>query len=1001
MKKRLTIFLACMFLSLGMAMAQTHVTGIVISADDNEPVIGAFVKVLGTTDGTQTDVDGKFELNVPAGAMLEFSYVGMTPKKVKAAPEMRVVLESANKTLQEVVVVGYGSAKKIGSITGSITTVNADKLKNAPSSSALDALQGQVAGLNVLSSSGEAGDNAVSMNIHGKGSLGAGSAPLYVIDGIPSSSRAIMAMNPNDIKSISVLKDASATSIYGSRAANGVIYVTTKSGTMVRSAARITFRSQFGISTPADKRLFNNMMSSSELRSFWNSVGVDNATIDKRYTYKDADGNDQVYNSNTRWYEHIMQFNNPQTQNDLTIEGGSERIAYMVGAGQFHQRGAAIGNYFDRYNFRSNISARPKDWMRMGMNISLSYDNRQRNGDFGNSSGNASYLAGGLSFLLSPLYPAIDPATGKEYEKKYPGTDLTNPRYERKFFQDIYERYGVIGNAYVELEPIKNLKLRTRVGTDMSFTRGNAVIKASYEYSSQGQRRKDFGYVFNNTMTNTIEYSFNINDDHNFTILGGHEGVKVGTDEFRASSTGQIDDHLMILQNGKKESFAMSEGASDMRALSFFGRIDYDYKNRYFVDFSLRNDANSRFGKENKNATFWAAGFLWKIKNEAFMNNYKWIDDLNFKISYGTQGNSAIGDYAALGLIGATTNYDTNAAWVYSQPSNPNLTWEKQSMFSLTLDGKLFSKLDFELMYYLRKTSSMLMGVPYPYTTGYGSLVRNVGGLQNSGIDVRLGYDILRGPDYYVRAGINFNYNNEKVTELFQGRQRWERANTLTAYVVGKPIMFYLPLWAGVNSTNGDPQWYLPGTNIDETTMDPNRVTNKFDETTLTQNSGHRVNAPFNGGFNISAGWKGLTFSADFAVVLGKYLVNNDKYFYANYAFAGTSYNQHKMVNDFWRADNKNAKFPDWSKGWGMQFDSHLLENASFMRLKSLQIGYQLPKSLLSWQNVVEGLKFTFTGRNLFTVTKYTGIDPEVDGNITYGRLGNTKQVLFGVEVAF
>ena len=1000
MKKRLTMFLACLFLSLGVAMAQTHITGVVISADDNEPVIGALVKVLGTTDGTQTDVDGKFELKVPAGAMLEFSYVGMTSKKVKAAPEMRVVLESANKTLQEVVVVGYGSAKKIGSITGSITTVSADKLKNAPSSSALDALQGQVAGLNVMTSSGEAGDNAVSMNVHGKGSLGASSAPLYVIDGIPSSSRAIMAMNPNDIKSISVLKDASATSIYGSRAANGVIYVTTKNGSY-NSAARITFRSQFGISTPADKRLYNNMMTSSELRSFWNSVGVDNATIDKRYSYKDEQGNDQVYNANTRWYDHIMQFNNPQTQNDLSIEGGSERVSYMVGAGQFHQRGAAIGNYFDRYNFRSNISARPKDWLRLGMNIALSYDNRQRNGDFGNSDRNASYLAGGLSFLISPLYPAIDPKTGKEYEKRYPGPNLTNPRYERRFYFDIYQRYGVLGNAFVELEPIKNLKIRTRVGTDMYFVRGNAEIKASYDFASQGQRRKNFSYGFTNTMTNTIEYAFNINDDHNFTVLGGHEGIKMSSDFFAASSSGQIDDHLMLLQNGKKESYSVSEEAADMRALSFFGRIDYDYKNRYFLDLSLRNDANSRFGKDNRNAMFWATGFLWKVKNEAFMNDYKWIDDLNFKVSYGTQGNSAIGDYAALGLIGATTNYDTNAAWVYAQPSNPNLTWEKQSMFSLTLDGKLFHKLDFELMYYLRKTSNMLMGVPYPYTSGYGSLVRNVGGLQNSGIDVKLGYDIIRGRNYYVRAGINFNYNNEKVTELFQGRQRWEIANSLTAYVVGKPVMFYLPLWAGVNPADGSPQWYLPGSDKDQTTKDPSRVTSNFDETTLTQNSGYRVNAPFNGGFNISAGWKGLTFAADFAVVLGKHLVNNDMYFYANYAFAGTTYNQHKMVNDFWRADNTNAKFPDWSKGWGMQFDSHLLENASFMRLKSLQIGYQLPKSLLTWQNVIEGLKFTFTGRNLFTITKYTGIDPEVDGNLTYGKLGNTKQVLFGVEVAF
>ena len=1000
MKKRLTMFLACLFLSLGMAMAQTHVTGVVISAEDNQPVIGAFVKVLGTSDGTQTDVDGKFELNVPAGAMLEFSYVGMNPKKVKAAANMHVVLESDNKTMQEVVVVGYGSAKKIGSITGSITTVNADKLKNAPSSSALDALQGQVAGLNVLSSSGEAGDNAVSMNIHGHGSIGASSTPLYVIDGIPSSSRAIMAMNPNDIKNISVLKDASATSIYGSRAANGVIYVTTKNGSF-NQKAHITFRSQFGISTPADKRLYHNMMSSSELRSFWNKIGITDEKINKQYSWTDDNGVEHLYDADTRWYNHMMQFNNPQTQNDLSIEGGGERVSYMVGAGQFHQRGAAYGNYFNRYNFRSNIVARPKDWLRMGMNIAFSYDERQRNTNFGNSGKNAAYLMGGLSFLINPMYPAIDPATGKDYAKKYPGTNLTNPKYDMENGPDVYERYGILGNAFFELEPIKDLKIKSRLGTDMYFIRDNWMTKASYEFASQGARGKSFTYGFTNTITNTIEYSFNINDDHHFTILGGQEGLKTSYDYFYAQSSGQIDDHLMLLQNGKKESYGLGEEATDMRSLSFFGRLDYDFSNRYFIDFTLRNDANSRFGKDNKNATFWAAGFLWKVKNEAFMNQYKWIDNLDFKVSYGTQGNSEIGDYAALGLIGATTNYDTNAAWIYTHPSNPGLTWEKQSMFSVTLDGRLFSKLDFELMYYIRKTTNMLMDVPYPYTSGYGSLMRNVGAMQNTGIDVKLGYDILRGRDYYLRAGINFNYNNEKVTELFQGRHRWELANTKTAYVVGKPVMFYLPLWAGVNPADGSPQWYLPGSDVDVTTKDKSRVTSNYDEAALTQSSGQRVNPPFNGGFNISAGWKGLTLSADFSVVLGKYLVNNDMYFYANYGFARTQFNQHKMVNDFWRADNTNAKFPDWSKGYTMQFDTHLLENASFMRLKNLQIGYQLPKSLLAWQHVVEGLKFTFTGRNLFTVTKYTGLDPEVAGNLTYGKLGNTKQVLFGVEVTF
>lgn len=1011
MKRRLTMFLACMFLSLGMAMAQTHVTGVVISADDNQPVIGAFVKVLGTQNGTQTDLDGKFELDVQAGAMLEFSYVGMTTKKVKATPNMRVVLESDSKQMQEVVVVGYGSARKIGTITGNISTVNSDKLKNAPSSSALDALQGQVAGLNVLTSSGVAGDDAVSMNIHGVGSLGAGSEPLFVIDGIPTSSRAIMAMNPNDIKNISVLKDASATSIYGSRAANGVVYITTKNGSY-NSKARVTFRSQWGLSSIADKRLYNNMMNSEELKNFWLDANLwqndeFNLTreqmlekINKKFSYKNEKGELVPYNANTRWTDITMQENNPQTQNDLSIEGGGDRVAYMFGASQFHQRGAIIGNYYDRYTLRSNINARPNDWMRAGLNINFSYDKRQGDSNWGDSSENAGYTHGGLSYLLNPLWPSIDPATGQMFEQKFAGSNYTNAHYRMANNPNDVYRYGLTGNAFIELEPIKKLKIKTQVGSDIIFSRNSGSTLASYALGSGvGYRSRSFGHGYTNTMTNTIEYSFTIKDLHNITLLAGHEGVKNYSESFGASSSGQIDDRLLLLQNGKKETYSMRESMTESRFLSFFGRLMYDFNNRYFFDLTVRNDASSRFGKNNRNATFWAAGLLWKVKNEAFMQPYTWINDLDFKISYGTQGNASIGNYGSLGLIGATTNWDTSAAWYIKQPANPNLTWEKQRLFSVGLSGKVFAKLDFDFTYFLRKTSDMLMGVPTPYTTGYGSLIQNVGTMQNSGIDVKLGYDILRGRDYFLRAGLNFSYTSEKITELFQGRQRWEIANTLTAYVVGKPIMYYLPIWAGVNPENGKPTWYKAGADKDVTTK--NEVTENFDEAALVQNSGFRRHAPFNGGFNISAGWKGLTLSADFAVVLGKYLANNDMYFYANIPAVGTSLNQHKMVNDFWTPEHKNAKFPDWSKGYGMQFDTHLLENASFMRLKNLQIGYQLPKSILQWQHALSGVKFTFTGRNLFTVTKYTGVDPEVDTNLTYGRLGNTKQFLFGVELTF
>ena len=293
----------------------------------------------------------------------------------------------------------------------------------------------------------------------------------------------------------------------------------------------------------------------------------------------------------------------------------------------------------------------------------------------------------------------------------------------------------------------------------------------------------------------------------------------------------------------------------------------------------------------------------------------------------------------------------------------------------------------------------MLMDVPYPYTTGFSSVTSNVGELQNSGIDVRLGVDIVRTKDYFVNFSTTFNYNKMKVTSLFDGRNRWEVANTMVAYVVGSPVMYYLPLYAGVDPTDGAPMWYKAGDNKDVTTK--SETTKDFQEAALTQNSGKKRFAPVNGGFGLSAGWKGITLQADFSYVLGKYLVNNDAYFYENPNVVGTSNNQRKTVNDFWSEENPNAKFPKWSDGHTLQFDDHLLQNASFMRLKNLQIGYNFPKSILGWQNVINDVKVTFTGRNLFTVTSYEGIDPEVDSNLTYGVTGNSKQYLFGLEVTF
>lgn len=995
--RKIRLFLTALsMLIASVAYAQNiTVKGTVYDDSTGETVPFASVHEKGTMNGINTDMNGEYSILVSEDAVLVFSSIGYTAVEIpvdgNAVVNCNLPVDA--ETLDNAVVVGYGSAKKVGTIVGSVTTVNSDAIKTAPSSSALDQLQGQVAGLSVMTTGGVAGENNVSMQLHGQGSLGADSSPLYIIDGMQASSRAIQAMNPNDILSITILKDASATSIYGSRAANGVVVVTTRAGSYNAEKASVTFRSQAGISTLADMTLYENMMSGPELKEFWVRSGL--MTPEQiRATYTD-----KGFDADTKWYNYYQQFNNPQFQNDVIVEGGGNKVAYMIGASQFHQRGTAIGNVYDRYTVRTNVQGRPKDWLKVAGNLAVSYDKRTTNPNWGGASGGASYTAGGLSYLNNPLYPAVD-ENGKEYEQQYPDGMYT-PSYYVANLLNMSNRYGLLASFNVEVEPIANLKISSRAGMDGYISMADSKRMPSFlGTQGNGTRSRSAGFDYTATITNTIEYSFNVGHEHQFVVLAGQEGVKEYYDAFSANTEGISDDRLTNLQNGNNEKNTVSESFSESQFLSFFGRVDYSLMDKYYFDASIRNDACSRFGPNNKNATFWAAGGMWRMKRESFLQSAYWLTDMNAKISYGTQGNASIGNYQYLAMIGAMTDYAGSSSLGLAQPSNFDLTWEKQSLLTAGVNGRILDRVDFNIEYYRRKTSSMLMDVPYNYTTGISSLYANVGGLLNQGLDITLGVDLLRGADHFLRFNTTFNWNAEKVTELFNGLERWEMVGYGFAYVVGEPVSFYYPIYAGVNPENGKQQWYVPGENVDVTTMDPNNVTENFDEAGLTQNTGKRLNPPVNGGFNFSGGWRGFSFQADFSYVLGKYLINNDAFFYAN-PHQNLDCTQHKDVQDFWTPENPDAKYPDWSQGATMQFDTHLLEKANFLRLKNLLVAYNLPRNLLGSQNVINGLKLSFTARNLFCLTNYSGIDPEVAGNLTYGRVGNSKQYLFGVELTF
>ena len=981
--------------SVAFAQTTVKVTGVVTEANTGLEVPGVAVSVKGSTSNHAiTDDFGNYSIDVAKDAVLVFTAMGFQTVELPVGGKavINVILYEDAIVLEGAVSVGYGSAKKVGNIVGNVATVKSEVVKNAPAQTALDALQGQVAGMQVLSTGGVAGDNSISLKIHGVGSLSSSSEPLFIVDGVQTTSTMVMQLNPNDIQTISVLKDASSTSIYGSLGANGVVYITTKSGGY-DTKAKITATSQYGISTLSNVQFYDNLMSGDELKDFWIRAGL--MTPDQIYTTYTSKGCD----ANTRWHEYLQNIITPQYQNDVTIEGGSKTTAYLFSASQFHQDGTTIGNFYDRYTLRSNIQARPVKWLKAGVNVTGYLTSTRENGSWMNSSfDNDAYLDGGLSYLLNPLFPAVD-ENGVEYAERYPNSVL-NQNYWVAKRQDSNKKIGINGAAFVEIYPFDGLTISSRLGTDSYVFKEDFKMLPSNAYSSATQRYIDNEYSQKHTLTNTIEYAKSVKE-HAFSVLLGQEWIGYSYNYNYLSAKGFTDDRLMDIQNGSASTRTVGQGQSEYSFLSFFSHADYSYGDRYFIDGTFRYDASSRFGKNNRWAPFWAVGGMWKISNEQFLKHSDWINSLSLKASYGTQGNASIGNYTHLGLVAVSSaKYNDNTYTYLSSPSNESLIWEKQNLLTVSLSSRLFDKVNLDLDFYNRVTSDMLLDVPQPYTTGFSEVTGNVGALQNTGVDITLGVDVLKGKDYGLNLHTTFNYNEEKITELFDGRQRWEIANTGLAYVVGSPIMFYYPIYAGVDPEDGAPMWYLPGEDKDVCTKDPARTTKEFNSEELTQNTGIRLNAPISGGFGFNAYWKGFAVNADFAYFCGKYIINNDAFFYANPAYF-LGYNTSKSVSDFWTPYNRNAEYPDWSKGYEMQFDTHILEDASFLRLKSLVVAYSLPAKWFKNSSVLQGVRLSVTGRNLFTLTKYTGLDPEVDGNLTLGLPGNTRQVLGGIELTF
>ncbi len=989
MIKKLVLMSLCLLFGVLTAAAQKRVTGKVLD-EEGQPVIGANVRVDESKLVTVTDADGKFSFpSVPNTAKkLNVTYIGMESNSADVAGNVNIVLKQNDRILDEAVVVGYGTAKKLGTVVGSVKKVGSEVINGSPVINVADVLQGQVSGMSVLNSNGDAGTlNNTSITIRGKGSL-SGNNPLIVVDGSPTTSSVFSMINNEDIESITTLKDASATSIYGSRAANGVIYITTKKGRR-NEKAQIRVAQKVGWSQLA-RPINSNLPSASELLDFQFANGI--IDIDKYEEFK-------AHGANTDWQAYFFDNAAPLYTTDFSIRGGSEKTSYFVSASYNDQEGVVEQSGMKRYTLRTNLDSKPKNWLQFGINQSITYTDRQNNRFTDPGSGE------GMDFQnATVIYPSYFDPYDPESQKEHMiwGMEQYSPKYLLSLAPFKLNDIVYNGTAFLQLTPLKGLTLKSQLSLYAGDTRGSSIILPGFPgtETSGGSATESHDRWGMWTITNTAEYKFNIGEANKFTLLAGQEGIRFDNKNFNVSTQGITDNRLTLLGNGTEISGFPESGTAAYRYLSFFGRLDYSLYDRYYANFTVRSDASSRFGSDNRSAMFYSGGLMWNAKNERFLRSVKWLSALQLKASVGSTGNSDIGNYAHLGLVG-TSIYGGQNGWMVAQPSNPNLGWEKQVQTNAGFNVSFLNKLHVDFNFYHRKTKDMLMAMPLPYTTGFSAQQINVGEMSNRGVELEINYDVFRTRKAYLSLRATYSYNDNRIDKLFYDIQKWPKLDELTSYNVGQSLNYYMPIFAGVDKEDGAAMWYKVGHkggvkhayNPETMTKDYNQIDN------LYQDTGIKRDAPHNGGFGLTAGWNGLTLSADFTFVLKKYMVNQTRFWTVSAVNAIRGNNVDKEMFSMWQKPGDITNVPAFNEN-NFQFDTRYLENASFLRLKNLTLAYDIPLKDAA-KRYISNVRLNFTGRNLFTVTEYRGADPEINLNIASGGVPSTRQYVLGVELLF
>ena len=951
-----------------------EVKGIVKDAS-GLPMPGVNVFIKGSQQrGTITNENGEFSLQgVSEDEVLVISFIGMKSQEINVGNQtnIEVVLLPDNFEIEEMVVVAYGSKRK-GAITGSVDVVDAEEFDQTPAASFDQALQGKAAGVHVAQTSGLPGAKA-EIKIRGVGSIGnTSSEPLFVIDGIPTDAADFSELNPNDIESMSILKDASASSLYGSRAANGVILITTKRGK--RGGAEFKFRTMTGFSNRTSDKF--RMMNSQEFVDYEIMIG--------RYTESDPDAA-KFRSVDYSWADNIFR-TGKNSSYELSAAGGNEKTRFYTSLSYFKQDGIIKNSDIKRYNMRINLDHEVNDMINFGTN--LTFGKSHRNTVTTSINGANPMIA---AYMNRPYHPAYNP------DGSYGDTHWSGFWNIFEMFENITQYaddYKAMGNVFIEISPMEGLTIRESLGLDLSQ-------RETFYYRQPDARdvvRNGLPSIMTNTMyrnistisTTTANYTKLFNEVHEVKGLLGFEVQESKYEGFKATGKTFPSD-LVTTLHGAAEPSEVAGPNSDNTGwglLSYFANFSYNYESKYMLDLSARRDGSSRFGVNNRYGNFWSVGAGWNVHEESFIKSTSFINRLKIRGSVGTSGNFDIGDFTHLDLYGFSGYNQKNVSYPY-QISNPDLTWEKNFIISTGIDYSILNdRVSGTIDYYNRKTKDLLWEVLLSYTSGFASRTENVGSIRNSGVEFSVNVDVIDKKDFDYSIGASISANRNEVLELYEGDDIPSDGDMILSE--GHPVnSFYLTKYAGVNPANGEALFYDKNGNVSSS--------NSGD---LKQILEETADPDFFGNINNKISYKGFELSADIYYSVGNYVMNG--ILEVVNGDGGEGGNQ--MANalyDSWKKPGDITEIPKQSKDIPREPRStRELENASFLRLKDITLSYNLPKSLVERAHL-KGVRVYARGINLWTYTKFSGFDPESQYGPWVFSYPPARTMNFGVDITF